>query len=324
MALQLAVKPQEKEIIIEQRQDLDTIIIGGGPAGLTAAIYCLRARLNVVLIEKMILGGVASTTYSIENYPGFPDAIGGLALTEKMSDQAKKLGLNVIWGNVIRAKKKKERCEVEIDGKTLSAKTLIIATGTEAAKLDIPGEAKFRGRGVSYCATCDGPFYKDKNIIVVGGGNAAVEEALFLTRYANKVSIVHRRDELRADRIVAERARNHPKIYFFWHAVMETIGGQAKVESVVIKDLLSGKKLTVPADGVFVYVGSRPNTECVKKVVKLDEPGYIITDEKMATSVSGIFAAGDVRVKHLRQVVTAAADGAIAADSIREYLSAKG
>ncbi|MDD4178633.1 MAG: FAD-dependent oxidoreductase, partial [Candidatus Margulisbacteria bacterium] len=189
MALQLAVKPQEKEIIIEERHDLDTIIIGGGPAGLTAAIYCLRARLNVVLIEKMILGGAASTTYSIENYPGFPDAIGGLALTEKMSDQAKKLGLNVIWGNVIRAKKKKEHCEVEIDGKTLSAKTLIIATGTEAAKLGIPGEEKFRGRGVSYCATCDGPFYKDKNILVVGGGNAAVEEALFLTRYASKVSI---------------------------------------------------------------------------------------------------------------------------------------
>ena len=219
---------------------------------------------------------------------------------------------------------KKNHYEVQVDGKQYTSKALIIATGTEAAKLGVPGEDEFRGRGVSYCATCDGPFYKDKNIMVVGGGNAAIEEALFLTRYAKKISIVHRRDELRADKILAERAIANPKIYFFWHALVEKINGQQKVEEVVLKDRQSKKNSNVPIDGIFVYIGSKPNSEIVKEVVKRDKNGFIKTDENMQTSVPGIFAAGDVRVKSLRQVVTAAADGAIAAESARKFIEAEG
>jgi len=320
MSLQLETKPKAKLMVREDSSHFDLIIVGGGPAGLAAAIYALRARIKTLLIEKMILGGLASTTFQIENYPGFPDAISGLDLSQKMAEQAKKLGLNVLWANAVKVKTNKNLREVETDGKSLTAKAVIIATGTEAARLGVPGEDTFIGKGVSFCATCDGPFYQNKNVMVVGGGNSAVEEALFLTRYAKKVSIIHRRDELRADRILVEQAKSHPKIYFFWHSTVEAIRGEKNVSEVVVKDLVSGKKIKVAADGVFIYIGSKPNTELVKDVVKLDERGFILTDEKMKTSAPGIFAAGDVRVKHLRQVVTAVADGAIAADSAREFV----
>jgi len=320
MSLQLETKPKAKLMVREDSSHFDLIIVGGGPAGLAAAIYALRARIKTLLIEKMILGGLASTTFQIENYPGFPDAISGLDLSQKMAEQAKKLGLNVLWANAVKVKTNKNLREVETDGKSLTAKAVIIATGTEAARLGVPGEDTFIGKGVSFCATCDGPFYQNKNVMVVGGGNSAVEEALFLTRYAKKVSIIHRRDELRADRILVEQAKSHPKIYFFWHSTVEAIHGEKNVSEVVVKDLVSGKKIKVAADGVFIYIGSKPNTELVKDVVKLDERGFILTDEKMKTSAPGIFAAGDVRVKHLRQVVTAVADGAIAADSAREFV----
>ena len=197
---------------------------------------------------------------------------------------------------------------------------MVIATGTEKLKLNIPGEEKFIGRGVSYCATCDGAFYQNKNVMVVGGGNAAIEEALFLTRYANKVSIVHRRDALRADRILADRAQSHPKIYFYWHSVLEEIKGDKFVTEAAIKDLVSGKTIKIPIDGVFIYIGGKPNSEPVKNLVKLDEKGYIQTDDLMRTSAPGILAAGDVRVKLLRQVVTAVSDGAIAAETAREFI----
>jgi len=320
MSLQLETKPKAKLMVREDSSHFDLIIVGGGPAGLAAAIYALRARIKTLLIEKMILGGLASTTFQIENYPGFPDAISGLDLSQKMAEQAKKLGLNVLWANAVKVKTNKNLREVETDGKSLTAKAVIIATGTEAARLGVPGEDTFIGKGVSFCATCDGPFYQNKNVMVVGGGNSAMEEALFLTRYAKKVSIIHRRDELRADRILVEQAKSHPKIYFFWHSTVEAIRGEKNVSEVVVKDLVSGKKIKVAADGVFIYIGSKPNTELVKDVVKLDERGFILTDEKMKTSAPGIFAAGDVRVKHLRQVVTAVADGAIAADSAREFV----
>lgn len=320
MSLQLETRPKPKTFVIEEKKLFDLIIIGGGPAGLAAAIYALRSRLKTLLIEKMVLGGLASTAFYIENYPGFPEGISGMDLSQKLTEQVNKLGPEILWGNAIKLKKNKNHFEVHVDGKIPTARALILATGTEPAKLGIPGEEEFRGRGVSYCATCDGPFYQNKNVIVVGGGNSAVEEALFLTRYAQKVSIVHRRDELRADKILAERARNHPKIYFFWHSVVEEISGQKSVTEVALKDLLSGKKIKIPADGIFVYVGSRPNTELIKGIVKLDENGFVLTDEKMKTSLPGIFAAGDVRVKSLRQVVTAVSDGAIAADSAREFI----
>jgi thioredoxin reductase (NADPH) len=320
MSLQLATKPQVKTIVVEENNAFDLIIVGGGPAGLTAALYALRDRLKVSLIEKMVLGGAVSTTYQIENYPGFPEAVSGMDLCQKMAEQVKKLGVSILWSGATKLKKNKGSWEVICDGKILSARAVIFATGTDPAKLNVAGESKFRGRGVSYCATCDGAFYRGKNVMVVGGGNSAIEEALFLTRYAQKVSIVHRRDELRAEKILAEKAKNHPQIYFFWHSVVEEIAGDKTVSEVVLHDLSSDKRLRVPTDGVFIYVGSSPNSEPVKDLVKLDARRFILTDEKMQTSAEGIFAAGDVRAKFLRQIVTAAADGAIAAEAAREFI----
>ena len=248
------------------------------------------------------------------------ETISGMDLTAKMSEQAKNLGLQATFAQVTEVKSEGGRFQLLVDGKQISAKAVILASGSEAAKMGIPGEDKFRGMGVSYCATCDGPFYQNKNVIVVGGGNSAVEEALYLTRFASKVSIVHRRDSLRADRILAEQAKAHPKIYFFWHSTLEEILGDKTVTEVVLKDLSSGIKLRVPAEGVFVHIGGRPNSELVKPLIKLDENGFVVTDDRMKTSLPGLFAAGDIRSKSLRQVVTAAADGAIAAESAREYI----
>ncbi|OGC36296.1 thioredoxin-disulfide reductase [candidate division WOR-1 bacterium RIFOXYB2_FULL_48_7] len=320
MSLAVAAKPQLKPAVQGQKKDYSLIILGGGPAGLAAAIYALRAKLDVLLVEKMVLGGQASTTYHIDNYPGFPDGISGLDLAVKMSEQAEKLGLKFDWGNVDKIVHHKNRFEVHLPGKTLTCQALIFAAGAEPLKLNVPGEEEFRGRGVSYCATCDGPFYQDKNIMVIGGGNSAVEEALFLTRFAKKVGIVHRRDTLRADKLVADQAKNHPKIYFFWNSVLEKIVGSKNVESVVLREVKTNNTSSVPAEGVFVYIGTKPNSELIKPLVKQDDRGFIMTDEKMATATPGLFVAGDCRVKALRQVVTAVADGAIAAQSAREYL----
>jgi thioredoxin reductase (NADPH) len=268
----------------------------------------------------MVLGGLASTTSQIDNFPGFPDGLTGLELCRRLEEQAKKFGLKTVWGNVSKLLRLKTGWAVEVDGQLLAARAVILATGTESAKLGIPGEDQFRGKGVSYCATCDGPFYKDKNVLVVGGGNSAIEEALFLTRYAAKISIVHRRDVLRADQLVAALAMSNPQIYFFWHTQLEEISGQDKVTEATLLDLANNKRLKVPVDGIFIYIGSKPNSAIAKDFVKLDPNGYIITDQEMKTASPGLLAAGDVRAKTLRQVVTAAADGALAADSARKYL----
>lgn len=320
MTTQVKAKPKTKPAAKDKEKMLDLIIIGGGPAGLTAALYAKRAGLKILLVEKMILGGMASTTYFIENYPGFPDGISGMELSQRFQDQAKNLGVEISWGNAISVNNKKNCREVTVDGKSITAKALIVATGTEAAKVGVPGEDEFRGRGVSYCATCDGAFYKDKNIMVVGGGNSAIEEALFLTRYGKKVSVVHRRDKLRAEKILADRAIANPKTYFFWHSVVEEIKGKQKVEEVVLSDLQSKKRIKVPVDGIFIYIGSKPNSDLVKDIVKLDGKGFIKVDENMKTSTEGIYAAGDIIVKPLRQIVTAASDGATAAESARKYI----
>lgn len=317
MSLKLAAKPKVKMTIVRDEEKYDVIIVGGGPAGLSAAIYALRSGLKTILIEKMVIGGTASTAHQIENYPGIK-TVSGLELGQKMENQAKDLGLEVIWGEVSSIKR---GFEAVVGQKTLQARTVIIAAGTQTAKLGVPGEDKLRGRGVSYCATCDGPFYQGKNVFVVGGGNSAIEEALFLTKFAAKVSIVHRRDKLRADVILADRANKNPRLYFFWHSTLDEIIGQDKVTEVVLTDLVSNKKLRYPADGVFIYVGSKPNSEIAKGLVALDDKGFILTDDKMATLTPGLFAAGDIRVKTLRQVVTAAADGAIAAAAAREFIA---
>lgn len=309
------------EAIVQSHGPLfDLIIIGGGPAGLTAALYAGRARLKTLLIEKALLGGMASTTYLVENYPGFPHGISGMDISRSFEEQAKKFGADFYYGEVAEIIDKKDRKEIKIDGKIIETRAVIIASGTETKKLNIPGEDQFRGRGVSYCATCDGPFYREKNIVVIGGGNTAVEEALYLTRYARKISIIHRRDKLRADRILAEQALNDPKIFVVFNAQVEEILGSARIENIKVKNLLTQKSNFIPTEGIFIYVGSVPNSSLLAGMADLDKEGYVLTDENMKTSVPGIFAAGDIRKKNLKQIVTAASDGAIAANSVRLYL----
>lgn len=319
--MKLSTKPKIQTIITKMISGYDLIIIGGGPAGLTSAIYAGRYGLKTLLIEKAILGGLASTTYRIENYPGFPEGISGMDLSNKLEEQARLYGVKTIYGNATKIENHNKHKMVFVDeNKKFKTKAIILAMGTEAQKLNVAGEDKLRGRGVSYCATCDGPFYKDKDILVVGGGNSAVEEALFLTRYAKKVSIVHRRDKLRADLAVAKKALTHPKIFMLWNSIVEEIKGKERVEEVVIKNTTTDKSSTISANGVFVYVGSTPQTDFIKGTVDLDENGFIPTSGKFTTSAPGIFVAGDVRRKTLRQIITAAGDGASAADEARKYI----
>ena len=317
---ELKTLPRLEAIVQSHGPLFDLIIIGGGPAGLTAALYAGRAGLKTLLVEKALLGGMVGTTYLIENYPGFPHGVSGIDLSRHLEEQAKKFGADFYYGDVTEISVKDKKKILKIDGRQVEARALIIAAGTETKKLGVPGEEQFIGRGVSYCATCDGPFYKGKNIIVVGGGNSAIEEALFLTRYAAKISVVHRRNKLRADNILAEQALNDPKIFVVWDSQVEEILGSSRIEKVKTKNLVTGQTNFIPADGVFIYVGSRPNSGFVKGMINLNDDGYIKTDDNMKSSVPGIFAAGDIRVKSLRQVVTAASDGAIAANSARQYI----
>jgi thioredoxin reductase (NADPH) len=298
----------------------DLAIIGAGPAGLSAAIYGARARLSTVIIEKMYPGGQAAITDIIENYPGFTEGIGGAELTEAMKKQAERFGAQFLNGEVEKIEKQNEKFLLHLKNETVEAKTVILAMGAQARKLGVKGEKEFTGKGVSYCATCDGAFYTDRAVMVVGGGDTAIEEALFLTHFARSVTVVHRRNELRATKILQERAFKNEKIKFIWDSVVEEIKGADAVQEVVVKNLKTGETTSIPVDGVFVAIGWDPNTAIVKDMVKLNEKGYIITDENMATGVPGLFAAGDIREKSLRQVVTAVADGAVAAVSAEKYL----
>ncbi|KYO63896.1 Thioredoxin reductase [Thermovenabulum gondwanense] len=298
----------------------DLIIIGGGPAGLSAAIYGARARLKTLVVEKMYAGGQAAITDRIENYPGFVEGIGGMELTEAMKMQAERFGAKFVNGEAQRIIPKDGRFIVELKNEQLEANAVILAMGAEARKLMVKGEKEFTGRGVSYCATCDGAFYTDRKVVVVGGGDSAIEEALYLTKFAESVTVVHRRNELRATKILQERAFSNEKIKFLWDSVVEEVKGQEAVEEIVVKNIKTGEIISYPTDGVFVAIGWEPNSGIVKGLVNLNERGYIITDENMATNVPGIFAAGDIREKSLRQVITAAADGAIAAVSAEKYI----
>lgn len=298
----------------------DLIIVGGGPAGLSAGIYAGRAKLDVLLLEKGAPGGLAATTETIENYPGFPAGIGGAELMVQMLAQAQRLGLAVDSANVEEVSCSGRHFMLKTEDGVFSSRAVILATGAEPELLHVPGETELRGRGVSYCATCDGAFFREKTVAVVGGGDAAVEEAVFLTRFAQKVLLIHRRDGLRATRTVQEKARQNPKIEFVWNSVVEEVLGKSKVEGVRVKNVRSGETSVLQVDGVFIYIGQRPASRMVEELVQLDERGYVITDEKMQTSCPGLFAAGDVRKKLLRQVVTAVADGAIAAVAAEKYL----
>lgn len=303
-----------------KKVDYDLVIIGGGPAGLTAGIYAARARLNVILIEKAVPGGQILVTDWIENYPGFPEGLCGAELVQKMTDQAEKFGLGIETNDVVSLDLAGMVKKIHLTDKTISARALIIATGASPRKLGIPGEKKLFGKGVSTCATCDGPFYRDQIVVAAGGGDTAVQESLFLTKFARKLFLVHRRDQLRATKILQERAFNNDRLEIIWNSVLTEIRGTSSVENVVLKNLTTGKEESMPADGCFIWIGIIPNTEFLDNSVKLDGNGFILTDFNMQTSVPGVFAAGDVRCTPLRQVSTAVGDAAIAATTAEHYI----
>ncbi len=300
----------------------DVIIIGGGPAGLTAGLYSSRARLKSLLIEKGLIGGQVTTTEFIENYPGFEEGISGTDLSSKMEKQAAKYGLEITQASVqkISSDNKIKKISFEGEQKDYEAKSIIIATGANPRPLGIDGEENFKGRGVSYCATCDAAFFKGEKLAVIGGGDSAVEEGIFLTKFAEQVYIIHRRDSLRASKIAQERAFSNPKIEFIWDTVATKIDGKDAVNALNLKNVKTGEESVLNVQGVFIYVGYNPNTGFLKNTIDLDENNYIITNEKMHTSAPGIFAAGDVRAKSLKQIATAVGDGAIAAVEAEKYI----
>ncbi|MBO8138543.1 MAG: thioredoxin-disulfide reductase [Desulfotomaculum sp.] len=300
----------------------DLAIIGGGPAGLTAGLYAARAALDTVLFERGMPGGQAASTEKIENYPGFPEGIGGPELAMKMAEQAQRFGCEIIYSDVDKLERDENGFKIIYGGSELVAKAVIMAAGARPRYLGVKGEKEFHGRGVSYCATCDGAFFRDATLAVIGGGDAAVEEAMFLTKFASKVYIVHRRGELRAAKVLQQRAFDNEKIEFVWHSTVQEIKGEQKVESILLKDVRSGEIKELAVDGVFIYVGTEANSSLLAGMVKFDENGYVIAGEDTSTEVPGLFVAGDLRKKPLRQVITAAADGAVAVAQVEKYLSA--
>ena len=301
--------------------DYDVIIVGGGPAGLTAGLYTCRSQLRTALIEGMFIGGQVATTEMIENYPGFQGGVTGTELAQNMEEQARKFGLDVVTGELEGVNLGKDDLkEVRFNDRKLSCRALIVASGTKPNEIGVKGEKEFKGRGVSYCATCDGPFFRGLDIAVIGGGNSAVEEGLFLTKFAKKVYIVHRRDRLRADKIAQERAFNNEKIEFVWDSVLDEIEGRETVTAAHVRNVKTNDLSRLEVGGVFMYVGIRPNTSFLKGMVALDKDGFVTTDDEMKTTLPGVFAAGDVRAKLLRQIVTAVADGAIAAYAAERYI----
>ena len=299
----------------------DIVIIGGGPAGLSAGIYAARARLKTVLIERGAIGGQIINTEWVENYPGIIETISGIDLTEAMYRQAEKFGLEIVLADVTAVKVADGQKIVKTSQTDYSAKAIIVASGSERQKLNIPGEAEYTGKGVSYCATCDGAFFREKPVAVVGGGNAAITEALELTKFASKITVIHRRNELRATKILQEKAFAESKIEFLWDSIMEEITGETFVEKIGVSNVKTGKKSTLDVSGVFMAVGFKPNTGYLQGLLKLDENGAIVTDEHMETSVPGIFAAGDIRSTSIRQVISAAGDGAVAAINAGKYIT---
>ena len=299
----------------------DLVIIGGGPAGLTAALYAGRSRLDTLLIEKMALGGRILTSEIIENYPGFPGGISTVELMARMEEQVRQLGVKIVSDEVL-----------DFDGVSriintasvnYQASAIIIASGARPRKLNVPGEKQYTGRGVSYCATCDAPFFKGKRIVIIGGGNAVAEEAMYLSRFGSRVSVIHRRGDLRASPILQERMQQDNKINFILNSTVTQIKGANKVEAVMIKDLLTDKEYDFACDGVFIYIGHEPETTFLKNKLQMDEAGFIVTDENMATTALGVFACGDCRKKGFYQVINACGDGAVAADSAYKFIASQ-
>ncbi len=291
---------------------------------MTAAIYASRARLDTVVLERNTAGGIMAVTERVENYPGFPEGITGFELADKMKCQAAQFGadLREITGVLSLEQRPDGGWLVVTDEETVTARAVILSPGVEARKLGVPGEAEFMGRGVSYCATCDGPLYRDKEVVVIGGGNAAVEEGMFLSRFASTVHVVHRRDELRATKIAQERAFAQPNMHFIWNGQVRRIVGETKVEAVDYEDVLDGSHHTLPVSGVFFYVGQLPQTSFLRGVVELDESGYIVTDVHLRTNRPGLFACGDARAGLIKQIANAVGEGALAAIEAEKYLDA--
>jgi thioredoxin reductase (NADPH) len=306
----------KKQDVIE----LNLLILGSGPAGLSAALYAARADLKPLVMTGMTLHGQASTTDTIENYPGFPNGIGGTELGQLFQTQAERFGAEIELDQATKVDLTKQPLLIESYSKQYQVKSLIITTGADPKKLGIPGEKEFTGRGVSYCGTCDGWFFKEKDVVVVGGGDSALEEGLFLTRFANSVTIIHRRAELRAGAILEKRAKNNPKIRFIWETVITEIIGDNGVSAVKLHNVKTGEDKNHRTDGIFIFIGHKPNSELFAGQLELDDAGYILVNQSMETSVPGVFAAGEIADPHFRQVITSAGMGAAAAIQATRYL----
>lgn len=299
----------------------DIIIIGGGPGGYTAALYAARAGLDTVLVEKLSVGGQMAQSHQIDNYPGFDEGIDGYTLGDKMRRQAERFGAQTIFGQVSRVELQADPKRVELGNQILLGKTVIFATGANPRPLGVPNEQELTGRGVAYCAACDGMFYRGKTVVVVGGGNTAAADALLLSRIAKKVILVHRRDSLRATKIYHEPLQNAENVEFRWNSAVTQLLHGDKITGVRIKDLITGEETDVSCDGVFISIGRIPATALVENQLELDAAGYVIAGEDTKTNIPGVYAVGDVRTKPVRQIVTAVADGAVAVHMAEEFLS---
>jgi thioredoxin reductase (NADPH) len=319
--LQPGIHISKKEKIMAEQKIYDLIIIGGGPAGLTAGIYATRGRLNTLLLDKLNPGGLVASTEWVENYPGFPEGITGADLMKKMEEQAEKFGLEIISiKEVLSVDFKNKIKTIKVEEGEYKTKAVIVATGTQPKKLNIPGEDKFRGRGVAYCATCDGPLFKNKDIVMIGAGSSGVQEGLYLLRFVKSVTVVEFLPNMTAEKILQERALKEKRMKFYLNHMVTSINGENKIESVTIKNREAGEERKIEAQGVFIYVGLNPMTEFLKGQVELDKWGYVLAGEDTKTKVPGVFAAGDVKQKILRQITTAIGDGATAAFMAGKYI----
>ncbi|MCF6157222.1 MAG: thioredoxin-disulfide reductase [wastewater metagenome] len=302
-------------------KDYDIIIIGGGPAGLSAAIYTCRALLKTVILEKRFLGGQLIGTELIENYPGFPDVITGVDLTQQMEAQARRFGAEIRYEDVLKLEVENNVKIITTDAEKYASHIAIIAAGADPKKLNVPGEKEFYGKGVSYCATCDGAFYKEKDVVVVGGGDSAITEGIFLTKYAKSVRIIHRRDQFRATKIYLDDALSNPKIHTVMNTVVESIYGNESVEGIITRNVVTGEKKDIPCEGIFIFIGSSPNTAFLGNLLCVDPGCHIETNIHMETAIEGLYAAGDVRKNSYRQIATAVGEGVTAAIAAEHKLN---
>lgn len=304
-----------------ERRAFDIVIVGGGPAGLSAGLYAARAARPTLLLERKGVGGQIALTSTVENYPGFPDGIDGFDLSQSMLRQAEKYGMETDYSDVTGIERRGDGFVLHTEEGDVDARAVIVTAGADYNRLGVPGEERLTGRGVSYCATCDGAFFRGRDVIVVGGGDAALDEGLFLTRYATRVTVVHRRESLRASAVLQQRALDNPKMEFVWNTVVEEILGDGEVQGARLRDLLTGETRDLPAAAVFIFVGQHPNTEWLHGMVELDAGGHLPVNLWMETAIPGLFAAGDVRAESARQLASGVGDGATAAIRADHYLS---